>query len=204
MMQSRPESADKNSARALAVRARVAQPAKNELSRQILARGAALAEFTAARTVMCYVDAGSEVRTRPDLPGMLASGKKLVVPYCEGDDLRLFHLKEIQELSPGAFQIPEPHRELRTLADRQVRAEELDLIFVPGVAFDRRGGRLGRGRGFYDRFLQQVRPDASLIGLAFECQVLDEIPVAEHDILMDKIVTECSIYRGQGRGRCGR
>jgi 5-formyltetrahydrofolate cyclo-ligase len=71
---------------------------------------------------------------------------------------------------------------------------------VPGVAFDKTGARMGHGFGYYDKLLEQVRPDAALVALAFECQLFPAIPTQEHDIFMDKIITEKAIYPGRGRG----
>jgi 5-formyltetrahydrofolate cyclo-ligase len=71
---------------------------------------------------------------------------------------------------------------------------------VPGVAFDREGGRTGHGKGYYDKLLQHARPDAPLVALAFECQLFPEIPMQPHDIFMDAVVTEEAVYPGRGRG----
>src|SRR5581483_4394025 len=127
---------------------RNAQPDKDVLSRHICARFVALPEYAAARTVLWYVDVRSEVRTRHDLPAALAQGKKIVVPWCNAHgELELFHLEDMAELAVGMYKILEPRAELRTLPAKQVAPEALDLVMVPGVAFDRRGGRLGHGKG---------------------------------------------------------
>jgi len=84
-------------------------------------------------------------------------------------------------------------------AAKHVDVEELDLIMVPGVAFDRRGGRSGHGMGYYDKLLEHARPDTPLVALAFECQLFEEVPTAEHDVYMDKVVTEAAVYQGRGR-----
>jgi len=73
------------------------------------------------------------------------------------------------------------------------------LVMVPGVAFDRRGARMGHGKGYYDKLLEHARPDTPLVALAFECQLFPEVPVQAHDIFMDQIITEQTIYPGQGR-----
>jgi 5-formyltetrahydrofolate cyclo-ligase len=70
---------------------------------------------------------------------------------------------------------------------------------VPGVAFDRRGARMGHGKGYYDKLLEHARPDTKLVALAFECQLFPEIPVQQHDIFMDKLITEAAVYQGRGR-----
>jgi 5-formyltetrahydrofolate cyclo-ligase len=176
------------------------QQNKDELSRQICSTFMALPEYAAARTVMFYVDVRSEVRTRNSLPDALTSGKRIVVPYCVNNELELFLLKDMEELSIGMYKILEPRGELRSSAEKRVSPGELDLVMVPGVAFDRQGSRMGHGFGYYDKLLQHARDDAPLVALAFECQLFPEIPTQAHDIFMDKIITEKAIYPGQGRG----
>jgi 5-formyltetrahydrofolate cyclo-ligase len=189
----------KQSIRAEAEARRRAMPDKDRASRVICARLAGLPEHAASRTVMGYLDRGSEVRTRRFFFAALGGGKRVVVPFCEGDRLGLFLLESTDELAPGTFGIPEPKAELRTLEAKRVAPRELDLVVVPGVAFDRHGARLGHGKGYYDRLLADVRPDARLVGLAFECQVFPEIPTEPHDVCMDRLITETAVYPGGGR-----
>ena len=150
---------------------------------------------------MWYVDAGSEVRTRHTLPDALKHGKRVVVPWCvvETNQLELFLLEDVSELVAGAYKILEPKEELRTLPAKRVNPTELDLVMVPGTAFDLRGGRMGQGKGYYDRLLSSARPDAPLVALAFDCQIFDEIPVAPHDVFMDLVLTETRVLTGRGR-----
>lgn len=179
---------------------RNAQENKDELSRRIVGAFMALPEYAAAETVMFYIDVRSEVRTRHDLELALQSGKKIIVPWCNSDgELELFHLESMEELELGMYRILEPKNELRQLPSKQVNVESLDLIMVPGVGFDRRGGRMGHGKGYYDKLLQHARKDTPLVALAFECQMFEEIPVADHDIFMDKVITEDQVYVGRGR-----
>lgn len=193
----------KRSIREQAHAARNAQEDKDALSRKIVASFKALPEYAAAETVMYYIDVRSEVRTRHDLADALAGNKRIVVPYCVDGFLHLFHLTDMNELAVGMYKILEPKEDLRTLPEKRVDPSELDLVMVPGVAFDRRGGRMGHGKGYYDKLLEHVRPDAPLVALAFECQLFPEIPVADHDVFMDKIVTEKDVYTGRGRGHDG-
>jgi 5-formyltetrahydrofolate cyclo-ligase len=176
------------------------QPDKDELSRAICVAFMALPQYAAAKTVMFYVDVRSEVRTRHSLPDALKSGKRIVVPWCLNNELELFHLEDMNELSVGMYKILEPKPELRELPAKQVKATDLDVVMVPGVAFDRTGGRMGHGFGYYDKLLQNARPDAPLVALAFECQLFPEIPTGPHDIFMDQIITEKAVYPGKGRG----
>jgi 5-formyltetrahydrofolate cyclo-ligase len=150
---------------------RRAQPDKEELSRAICEKFAALPEYAAARTVMFYIDVRTEVRTRDYFATALAHGKRIVVPYCVERDLELFHLESMDELAIGMYKILEPRVELRAAPHKRVDVAELDLIMVPGVAFDRRGARMGHGFGYYDKLLEHARPDTPLVALAFECQL---------------------------------
>jgi 5-formyltetrahydrofolate cyclo-ligase len=175
------------------------QPEKDELSRVICSMFMALPEYGAAKTIMFYVDARSEVRTRHSLPDALRSGKRIIVPWCLNNELELFHLEDMNELSIGMYKILEPKLELRDLPAKKVTARDLDIVMVPGVAFDRTGARMGHGFGYYDKLLQNARPDAPLVALAFECQFFPEIPTGAHDIFMDKIITEQAVYPGKGR-----
>lgn len=179
---------------------RNAQENKDELSHEIVARCMAMPEYQRAQTVLFYLDVRSEVRTRNDLGEALASGKKIVVPYCVDGELELFHLEHTDELSVGMYRILEPKPELRTVAAKRVDVDSIDLIIVPGVAFDRRGGRTGHGKGYYDKMLEHARHATPLVALAFECQLFDEIPMQDHDVFMDKVITEKAVYQGRGRG----
>ncbi|MFO1094525.1 MAG: 5-formyltetrahydrofolate cyclo-ligase [Planctomycetaceae bacterium] len=180
--------------------ARRALPDKDERSARIMDRVLTLPEYDRAATVMFYIDVRAEVRTRAALPAALASGKRIVVPWCNAHgELELFRLESMDELELGMYRILEPRTELRELPNKQVAPHELDLILVPGVAFDRTGGRTGHGKGYYDKLLQHARPDAPLVALAFECQIFPEIPMHSHDIFMDQVVTEDAVYTGRGR-----
>ena len=177
------------------------QEDKDSISRRIMATFMEQPEYQQANTVMFYVDVRAEVRTRHDLPDALASGKKIVVPWCNADgELELFHLESMEELEIGMYKILEPREELRGLESKQIEVTELDVIMVPGVGFDSKGGRTGMGKGYYDKCLQHARPDATLTAVCFDCQIFEEIPVQEHDIYMDKVITESTVFAGVGRG----
>ena len=171
------------------------QENKDELSRQICDTFMALPEYAQADVVMFYVDVRTEVRTRQSLPDALASGKKIVVPYCVEGELELFHLESMDELSLGMYKILEPRADLRDQPGKRVSVLDLDLIMVPGVAFDRSGARMGHGFGYYDKLLEHSRPDTPLVALAFECQLFEEIPTQPHDMFMNKIITESETYK---------
>jgi 5-formyltetrahydrofolate cyclo-ligase len=189
----------KNAIRKQAHENRRTQPDKDGVSTAIVDRFMELPEYNSAKTVMFYVDVRDEVRTRHALPEALTTGKRIVVPYCVDGELELFWLESMDELGLGMYRILEPKADLRNVASKKLQPQDLDLIMVPGVAFDRQGGRTGHGKGYYDKLLEHAKPQTPLVALAFECQLFDEIPMDSHDIYMDKVVTESAVYEGRGR-----
>jgi 5-formyltetrahydrofolate cyclo-ligase len=179
--------------------ARRIQEDKDAISRQIVSRFLELPEYQAAGTVMFYIDVRDEVRTRFALPEAIQSEKRIVIPYCVAGELELFLLEEMAELEVGMYKILEPRTELRGNPEKAVSRDELDLIMVPGVAFDSQGGRTGHGNGYYDKLLAHARLDTPLVAIAFDCQIFPEVPVREHDVYMDKVITQSELYIGQGR-----
>lgn len=189
----------KTEIRTAAHAARKAQEDKDSVSQAITDRVMQLQEYQQANCIMWYVDVRDEARTRHALPAALESGKSIVIPYCVDGELELFHLEAMEELEIGMYKILEPRADLREVEAKNVDVKDLDLILVPGVAFDARGGRTGHGKGYYDKLLENAKADTPLISLAFECQMFDEIPMQSHDIFMDKVVTESNVYDGIGR-----
>lgn len=194
-----PSLTKKQEVRRQARRRRDGQPDKDSLSKIIWDRFLALPEYAAAETAMFYVDVRSEVRTRPFLPAVIRAGRRVVVPYCVEGELALFHLECMEELAPGYFGILEPRPELRPLPGKRVEPEDVDLVMVPGLAFDPRGGRIGYGKGYYDRLLRRVRRGRPRVAVAFECQMFPTLPMLEYDARMDKVVTEKTVYDGPAR-----
>lgn len=170
---------------------------KDLLSAQILSRLTAEDFWQAADLILFYVDLPDEVRTTLLLQTSLLQGRKIAVPYCDENELRLTRLLQMQELAAAAFGVQEPVPELRRNPERMVDPAQVDLVLVPGLAFDRHGGRLGLGKGYYDRLLLRLRPDCLRVGLAFACQLIDRVPCEEHDQPVDVIVTERELIRGR-------
>jgi 5-formyltetrahydrofolate cyclo-ligase len=195
----------KNVLRRRAYDARNAQPDKEEASRRAIARLVELPEYRRANTVMWYIDCRSELRTQHALPAALASGKRIVVPYCTTDEngdnkLGLWLLESLDEMVVGKWNILEPPRDRWGEPGKEVLPESLDFVMVPGVGFGRQGERMGNGQGYYDRLLGSVRADCPLVAPCYECQLMDEIVMGPHDVYMDKVVTELRTYAGKGRG----
>ncbi len=194
----------KDAMRRAAYDARNAQEDKELVSQIAVASLVELPEYKAAQTVLWYLDCRSELRTRQVLPEALASGKRIIVPYCTVDErgdnkLGLWWLKALDELVIGKWKILEPPRDRWGDAEREMQPRQMDLVVVPGVGFGRDGARMGNGQGYYDRLLGSVRPDCPLIGLCYECQLFDNLIVDAHDVFMDKVVTERAVYEGRGR-----
>lgn len=193
---------DKQQLRQLAYAARHAQPDKDAASAEICRRVLNQPWYEQAETVLWYVHCRSEVRTLPVLSEQLHAGKRIVVPYCTLDDngenvLGLWYLQAIDELKPGMWNILEPPRERWHEPARRIEPQALDAVIVPGVAFDKRGGRLGNGAGYYDRLLQWVRPDTVLVGIGYQAQIFPDLEMLSYDVYMNIVVTEQAIYPGQ-------
>lgn len=154
-----------------------------------------LPQMQRAQTVFLYLDFRGEVSTDEILRWGWNQDKTMAIPVTVIEKKRLIPvaIRSFDEVRPGAYGIREPIVSANTEKDPEscaIPAESIDVVIVPGVAFDPRGGRLGYGGGYYDRFLPKLRTDVVKIGLAFELQVVDQVPVEEHDIHLDFLVTE--------------
>ena len=143
--------------------------------------------FLNARSVLFYLAREEEVETRPLLDEILREQKKAYVPRLDlkAKQLQMIEIRGWSELKPGAYGILEPAFD----PERVGNPAALDLAIVPGMAFDREGGRLGRGEGYFDRFLQEAGR-AYKIGLAFKFQLVEEVPCEAHDVRVDEVLTE--------------
>jgi 5-formyltetrahydrofolate cyclo-ligase len=165
--------------------------AKDESIRQKLL---ALPEFAKAGTVLFYASFRSEVDTMQLLNHSLLNGKNTVLPKVDTSNstLLLYTVRSLDELASGHFGVPEPRGD----RERLVGPGDVDLIIVPGVAFDEFCNRLGYGKGYYDKLLSQKNCPA--VALAYEEQLVQHLPSEAHDIKMDKIITDKRIIQ-QGR-----
>ncbi len=195
MKEHREELQEKHHLRAAAHLRRLHQPDGERLSGLIFERLVQLPQYQSARTVLCYVSFRSEVSTHTFIARMWADRKRVVVPYCLARHLELFCFSSFSDLAPGTLGILEPRPELREQNDRRAKVQELDLVVIPGLAFDRQGGRLGYGKGYFDRLLLGARPDALLAAVAFECQLFDAVPMQPYDVRVDMVITQTDSYR---------
>jgi 5-formyltetrahydrofolate cyclo-ligase len=171
----------------LARRAALAEADCQLLSRAIQVRALQLHGYLACHSVALYSAVQNEVRTDELLAHALQSGKKVFYPRVgENDGDGLFRVLAADELRAGRYGILEPAGTTR-LADVEFAAL---TIFVPGVAFDMQGNRLGRGRGWYDRLLQQAGERAAIVALAYEFQIVDAVPAGPGDQKVNYVITE--------------
>lgn len=148
-------------------------------SERILQRLTEHPRFFQATKVMLYASLPDEVQTLEFIE-IWRHLKTLILPTVVGDDIIPVELAENVTFAEGDFHIPEPQNHPYT--------GEFDLIVVPGMAFDTNGHRLGRGKGYYDRFLAQ-HPQVYTIGLCFDFQLLPDVPSESHDRIIDEIIT---------------
>ncbi len=149
--------------------------------------------YKKAKVVLLYCGKEKEVQTKA-LIKIALQEKRVILPITNVKK-RILEISEIKnfenELYIGAFKILEPKKEYL----RPIPLNEIDLIVVPGVAFDYKGNRLGYGYAYYDKLLKQVEMQVPLIGLAFEFQLQDSIPHSQYDIPIDYIITEKQIIK---------
>jgi 5-formyltetrahydrofolate cyclo-ligase len=158
-------------------------------SARIVERLLELPQLLGARTVMAFWSFGSEVETAPLIDRLHRNGLRVVLPRIESGDVVAALYAPGDPVRETSFGAMEP-------AGAEVaEAGEIDVVIAPGVAFDRRGGRVGYGGGFYDRFLAELRPGVPVIAIAFGIQVVDEVPEGGMDRRVDAIVTEDEVIR---------
>ena len=154
---------------------------------EICRRTSELDLFREATDIYCYIDFGGEVGTRPLIMEAWKLGKTVWVPKVHGKTMDFYDIHSFDELKPGAYGIPEPEDGI------PAKAED-GLMIMPGVAFDTARNRVGYGGGYYDRYLE-AHPHLHTLALAFDMQVLFEVPAEAQDIKPQILVTETNIYQ---------
>lgn len=164
---------------------------KEEMDKKILNRFFESKYYKEAKNIFIYISYDSEINTREIINKAFKDGKKIYVPRTEFET-RLMDAVEItsfDNLIKSSYGILEPSMEVL-----QVNPNKLDLIVVPGVAFDRNGGRMGYGAGFYDRYFKKINKDnikrIVKLALAYDFQVLEKVPMSVQDVPVDFIITE--------------
>ncbi len=177
----------------------LSDPEKRARTAAITARLTATDWWRDAEAVLAFLSMPGELDTAPLVQAARAAGKAVAVPRIAGDDL-VFHRIDRPDtpLLPGVFGIPEPDAGLPVFRPEEARRARV-LVVTPGLAFDGRFNRLGRGKGYYDRFLRRIREAAGgangggnvrAVGVCFSEQLVDGVPVDGHDQPLDGLVTD--------------
>ena len=161
---------------------------RTECDKKIFAALVGLEEYKKAGTVFTYVSIDSEIDTRALLMRVLEDGKRLCVPRLSGKVMEIKEISGLSCLTPGTYNIPEPPAEAV-----DVRPEEIDFSVIPCVTCNRKGERLGRGGGYYDRFLKDYKGTAAAV--CRESLMRNNIPLDEHDVNIPIVVTDKAVYK---------
>ncbi|HTU59997.1 MAG TPA: 5-formyltetrahydrofolate cyclo-ligase, partial [Polyangiales bacterium] len=171
------------------VRAVMPASAREERARAAVQRVIELAEYVGAQTIVGFSAIQKEIDPAALLAGARASGKRVGLPRVVEQVLELHEFRDVSELQEGSFGVLEPAADAPVIAPAEV-----DLVIVPGLAFDARGHRLGYGRAFYDRLLPGMSK-AFRLGFAYDFQVVMELPNDVHDIPMHAVATDLRVMR---------
>ena len=156
-----------------------------------------LSEFTNAKTILFYASFRSEVDTSEMIKISLGQGKRAILPKVDKENkrLKLYEIKDMNELVKGYMGILEPS----VSEERLTGPDNIDLVIIPGAAFDVSGSRLGYGAGFYDRLLAGIKKKIPVIAPAYEEQIIEKIPSEPHDVKVKKIVTDMRVIECEER-----
>jgi 5-formyltetrahydrofolate cyclo-ligase len=161
-----------------------------EVSRLLLA----LPEASGVGRVFTFLSFGSEVPTAPAISAFRAGGARMAVPVLEAGRMEAVDLAVGGALVRSGYGAMEPDERV------PVPPEEIDLVVAPGLAFDRAGGRLGYGGGYFDAFLPRLRPGCPVVGICFAEQIVDEVPAGPADRLVGVVVTDREVVRPSNGG----
>lgn len=145
--------------------------------------------FDEAKTILFYLAVKDEVQTEKMIEESLRKDKRVVVPFIDWQRKEILpsEIKDLaKDIKIGILKIPQPKKNFYS----PFSPASIDLVIIPGVVFDRKGNRLGFGGGFYDRFLGKLSDITKLVGLAFELQLVDNVPSQSHDVAVDYLITE--------------
>ncbi|MBU1201989.1 MAG: 5-formyltetrahydrofolate cyclo-ligase [Nanoarchaeota archaeon] len=167
---------------ALAARKKLTREHVLTRSKTVIENLKKLEEYKSAGKIMCYVSFDAEVNTKEFIKNELADKKTIIVPFIKDEKIFPSKLSAFDNLVKGKYNTLEPK-------DKVLFVGDIDLIIIPGVAFDINGSRIGFGKGYFDEFLKGYR-ESFKVGLAFEEQIVDFIPTTRNDVQMDVIVTD--------------
>lgn len=173
-----------------AERIQMSERAVREKSLRVYRQLIEMPAYQLARCIACYVSIKNEVDTKTVIQKAIDSGKQVGVPVTREDgDMNFQAIAGLSDLRPVHYGLREPVPD----SQKVLLSHTIDLILIPGIAFDRRGHRIGSGGGYYDRFL--ARTEAVRIGLSYAFQITDRVPAEPHDVKMDLIITEDEVIK---------
>lgn len=141
-----------------------------------------IAECKEKKSIFMFMSRSDEPNTKNVITKLLLMNKKVIVPVCSGDEMLLSEVYDLEDMTNSSLNVPEPR------IINPFNKDDIDIYFVPGKYFDNKGNRQGRGKGYFDRFLVDVKNKKPIIGLCFSSQVKDNLVVEKHDIPMDKLI----------------
>lgn len=148
----------------------------------------ALKEFKDAGSILFYASFRSEVDTMCSIKNALKLNRRVILPVVDSKkrELNLYEIKDVSELAASYMGIPEPS----VTRGRKINLADIDIAIVPGAGFDVKGNRIGYGAGYYDKLLSKSKRHMAKIALAFEEQIVPLVPNEQHDVKIDKIITD--------------
>lgn len=160
------------------------------LSKDIITKLKKIPIYQNSKTIMIYLSFGNEVDSSELIKDCLEDGKRVVVPFCIKKDMSIIPT-EIKDLNIDITEAKNGYTQPKEETLRPVHTSEIDLIVVPGIAFDRKGYRVGFGEGYYDRFLGKLNFEIPTIGVAYDFQIIESfIKMRDYDIPLDYVMTE--------------
>ena len=169
------------------VRGALPESACEARSAEIGKRIAGLVELERAATVLAFASIRNEVRTRPIIEEAWSTGKRVALPRVHGDELRLHLVHAQTPLNVGAFSVPEPAADAAA-----IEPDEIDFALIPALALDPRGYRIGYGGGYYDRLIPRLA-NACTCAVAYDFQLISEVPELPFDASVDVVVTDSRV-----------
>ena len=167
---------------------------RNKKSKEIALKFLKTTDYLNSKNIFIFYPFRSEIDTTIIIKKALKESKNIILPRVEGTLLNLYFINDVYtQLQEGSYRIMEPIPSSCTRA----HVSDINLAIVPGIAFDRNLNRLGYGGGFYDKIIRNLPQNIKKIALSFDIQIVPNIPVQDHDIKIDIIITESKIYKAE-------
>ena len=171
---------------------------KREMDNRICSLFTNLVSYRYAETLLMYYPKRSEVNTLPIIEAALKAGKRVALPVCneENSTMEYYYITSTDDLEEGVYHIPAPKRSCEKFLKEQ--ATRGVIAVIPGLSFDKKGYRLGYGKGYYDRYMEGL--SASFVGLVYTGFIADSLPIGRYDISVDLLVTEKGVKIIENKG----